>query len=89
MARKNRRGVKTVPCNFRLQEDTLEIIHEYAAQLEAEGPTMVRIGEREVIEMLVHRTKALLNDGRVSLRDLFYVERIPVRHRDGAHFSAR
>lgn len=74
MARKYRRGVKTVACNYRLQEDTLEIVHGFASELEKNTPAMVRIGEREIFEMLAHAARRLLDEGKVTLEDLFYFE---------------
>lgn len=81
MARKYRKGVKTIACNFRFQEDTLAIIHSFAHDLEQSGPTMVRIGEREILEMLTHAAKRLVDEGKVSLDDLFYFENSPTASR--------
>lgn len=59
--------------SYRFRDETLDAIREFAEQLEDEAPFEVEISDREVLEMLVHSARRLIDDGTVSLRDFFYL----------------
>ncbi len=69
---KYRTGVKVIKKSYAMAEDTIKVVDQYARKLEKILPTRVTIGEREIFEMVVHGSKRLIDDGKITFEDLFY-----------------